>query len=159
MTAGSMVRVAAAGILTLVSSLVAVTTSSAYDRSNAVTLANNMIERCVREGGEPDGISSEQTVLVYCKMPKGEKAGDLCEFWPGPPTCYLLPDLRDDRGELLSDGGTLHAGDATRPAETTQISESANGNQSIRSAQHGDEKHRGHKSRKQKGNDRRHGKR
>lgn len=159
MSTVSVARIAAAGIVTLLFSLVVAPAASAYERADAVVLANNMIERCVKEGGEPDGIGSENTITVYCKMPEGQPAGDLCDFWPGPPKCYLLPNLGDARGELPTDGGALNGGDATLPSGTTRTPESAHGSRSVRSAKQDDEKHGGQKLRKHKGNDRRHGKR
>ncbi len=160
MTTVNAARIAAAGILTLLLSLVAVPSTSAYDRQNAVLLANNMIERCFNDGGEPDVTASEDTIFVYCRMPKGQPVGDLCDFWPGPPKCQLLPDLGDARGEIPTDNGTLNGG-ATQPAGTILAPDLGNGNGSLsaRSAQQDDERRRDHKSRKHKGHDRRHGKR
>lgn len=118
-----MTRIFAMGALLLLLGTVAAAPARAYDRDDAVVAANNYIDHCFADGGEPIVVEdTADSIVVSCLAKDGTWQG--CGFWPAL-NCFL-PNDHGTHGGLPTGGSVLDSGGATRPQDG--IAAPVNGN-------------------------------
>lgn len=116
--------------------------ASAFDRRDAVVLANQFIDRCFAEGGEPIIISTGDPNTIWVACRNGSTL-EVCHFWPKTyceRSSILLPNDHGTHGQIPTDAGALDGGRAPQ-TEGAVASPIGNGELTTRAAKHGDQSH------------------